>query len=89
MSLCFTNINKIISDYGKNKFDTGSSIVQVILLTCRINKLKEHIFIYKKDFHGRFGLLNLIFKRRKLLKYIKLNDFSGYTVLIKKLKLRN
>ncbi len=89
MSLFFLNINEIISNYGNHKNDTGSSSVQVVLLTYRINKLRKHISMYKKDFHGRIGLLNLIFKRRKILKYIKLNNFYKYMKLVKKLKLRN
>ncbi len=81
--------NKIISDLQSNINDTGSHKVQVIFLTYRILKLQKHISVYKKDFHSKRGLLKLVFKRRRILKYIKLHNINQYFFLTKKLKLRN
>ena len=68
--------------------DTGSTEVQVALLTKKINELSEHFKIHKKDHHSRRGLLGMINNRRKLLKYLKGKNEEGYQELIKKLGLR-
>ncbi len=81
-------LKKIINNYKKNKNNVGSIKFQILLLSLRINNLKKHISIFKKDFHNRLGLLKLIFRRRKLLKYIKLNNLCEYNFIIKILKLR-
>ena len=85
------NVNEkkeIVKDFGKNNTDTGSTEVQVALLTKKINELSEHFKIHKKDHHSRRGLLGMINNRRKLLKYLKGKNEEGYKELIKKLGLR-
>ena len=85
------NVNEkkeIVKDFGKNNTDTGSTEVQVALLTKKINELSEHFKIHKKDHHSRRGLLGMINNRRKLLKYLKGKNEEGYQILIKKLGLR-
>ena len=85
------NVNEkkeIVKDFGKNNTDTGSTEVQVALLTKKINELSEHFKVHKKDHHSRRGLLGMINNRRKLLKYLKGKNEEGYLSLIKKLGLR-
>ena len=85
------NVNEkkeIVKDFGTNITDTGSTEVQVALLTKKINELSEHFKIHKKDHHSRRGLLGMINNRRKLLKYLKGKNEEGYQTLIKKLGLR-
>ena len=85
------NVNEkkeIIKDFGKNNTDSGSTEVQVALLTKKINQLSEHFKTHKKDHHSRRGLLGMINNRRKLLKYLKGKNEEGYQELIKKLGLR-
>ena len=79
---------EIVKEFGKNNIDTGSTAVQVALLTKKINELSEHFKIHKKDHHSRRGLLGMINNRRKLLKYLKGKNEEGYQELIKKLGLR-
>ena len=78
----------IVKGFGKNDTDSGSTEVQVALLTKKINELSEHFKIHKKDHHSRRGLLGMINNRRKLLKYLKGKNEEGYQELIKKLGLR-
>ena len=80
--------NEIVKEYGKDANDTGSSEVQVALLTERINHLTEHFKTHKKDFAGRRGLLRLVGQRRNLLGYIRACDVERYRSLIKRLGLR-
>ena len=79
---------EIVKEFGKNNIDTGSTAVQVALLTKKINELSEHFKIHKKDHHSRRGLIGMINNRRKLLKYLKGKNEEGYQELIKKLGLR-
>lgn len=79
---------EIIQKYGRDKSDTGSSEVQVALLTARIIELTEHFKVHKKDHHGRRGLLKLVSKRRRLLNYLKNNAEERYRNLIAELGLR-
>ena len=79
---------KILTDYKTHGSDTGSSQVQVALLTQRINELTEHFKIHKKDNNSRRGLLVLVSRRRKLLDYLKRRDINEYHEIIKKLGLR-
>ena len=79
---------EIVKDFGKNDKNTGSTEVQVALLTKKINYLSEHFKIHKKDHHSRRGLLGMINNRRKLLKYLKGKNEEEYQSLIKKLGLR-
>ena len=79
---------KIVGDYKTHGSDTGSSQVQVALLTQRINELTEHIKVHKKDNHSRRGLLTMVSRRRKLLDYLKRRDIDQYHQIIEKLGLR-
>ena len=78
----------IIAEYGKFEGDTGSTEVQVAILTARINELTEHLKANHKDHHSRRGLLKMVGKRRSLLDYLKAKDIEGYRALIKKLGIR-
>ncbi len=79
---------EIVSKYGKDGSDTGSTRVQIALLTARINELSEHLKVNKKDHHGRRGLLVMVGKRKRLLSYLEKTDFDGYKALIADLGLR-
>ena len=79
---------QIIEEYGKNPNDTGSTEVQVALLTWRINDLTGHFKEHKKDHHSRQGLIRMVNSRRKLLDYLKKKDVERYRELIKRLGLR-
>ena len=78
----------IIAEYGKNPQDTGSTQVQVAILTARINELTEHLKVHKKDHHSRRGLLMMVGQRRGLLEYLKKTDITEDRALIEKLGLR-
>jgi len=80
--------SKIIESYRLHDGDTGSTDVQVALLTERINELTEHFKIHKKDHHGRRGLLKMVGRRRRLLDYLKRKDPARYQKLIESLGLR-
>jgi small subunit ribosomal protein S15 len=79
---------KIVTEYKTHDGDTGSSQVQIALLTQRINELTEHFKIHKKDNHSRRGLLKMVSRRRKLLDYLKRGNIGEYHNIIKKLGLR-
>ncbi|HEX2101879.1 MAG TPA: 30S ribosomal protein S15 [Candidatus Synoicihabitans sp.] len=79
---------EIISEFKIHDKDTGSSEVQIALLTARINHLTEHLRVHRKDFHSRRGLLQMASRRRKLLDYVKRHDLAKYQDLLKKLNLR-
>lgn len=79
---------KIIGEYQKHETDTGSTEVQVALLTREINDLTEHMKVHKKDHHSRRGLLMKVGQRRRLLNYLKKEDVESYRTLIKRLGLR-
>jgi len=78
----------IISDYRIHDSDTGSPEVQVALLTERINQLTEHFKTHAKDHHSRRGLLKLVGQRRRLLDYLKRQDFERYRSTIERLGIR-
>tara|TARA_B100001964_G_scaffold207010_1_gene238561 strand:+ start:303 stop:572 length:270 start_codon:yes stop_codon:yes gene_type:complete len=78
----------IIEDYKLSDQDTGSSQVQIALLSEKINSLVSHFDVHKKDHHSRQGLLKMVNKRRKLLLYLKEKNQSQYQSLISKLGLR-
>ena len=80
--------DKIITEFQKKKNDTGSSEVQIALLTKRISSLTEHFKQNKKDNHSRVGMIKLISRRKKLSSYLKKKDFKKYEEIIKKLNLR-
>ncbi|MDX9888933.1 MAG: 30S ribosomal protein S15 [Anaerovoracaceae bacterium] len=79
---------EIIKDYQLKEGDTGSSEVQIAVLTFRINDLNEHLKIHVKDHHSRRGLLKMVGQRRNLLNYLKGKDVEGYRELIARLGLR-
>lgn len=78
----------IVNDYRTHCSDTGSSQVQIALLTQRINELTEHFKVHKKDNHSRRGLLKMVSRRRKLLDYLKSQNIDQYHEIIQKLGLR-
>ncbi len=78
----------IVAEYGKNEDDTGSTEVQVALLTAKIQTLSEHLRSNKKDHHGRRGLLVMVGRRKRLLSYLEKTDYEGYKALIGRLGLR-
>ncbi|MGP3777434.1 30S ribosomal protein S15 [Halanaerobium saccharolyticum] len=78
----------IIKEYQLEEGDTGSTEVQVALLTARIAELTEHLKDHKNDHHSRRGLLKMVGKRRKLLRYLQNNDVLRYRELISKLGIR-
>ena len=79
---------EIISTYRRDDKDTGSSEVQIALLTERINELTAHLKIHTHDNHSRRGLLNMVGKRRNLLNYLAKNDVERYRSIVEKLGLR-
>lgn len=79
---------KIIKDFAKNEKDTGSTEVQIAILTKEINVLTEHLKEHSHDYHSRRGLLKKVGQRRSLLNYLAKNDINGYREVIKKLGLR-
>lgn len=78
-----------VRKYGLHDRDTGSTRVQIALLTERINSLTGHFRVHAKDFHGQRGLLKLVSKRRRLLEYLKRTDLEKYRQLIDELGLRH
>ena len=79
---------EIVSKFGQNAQDTGSTRVQIALLTQRINDLTAHLREHRKDHHSRRGLLMLVGQRRRFLRYLERNDLEGYRALIRELGLR-
>jgi len=88
MALNKDQIKKIVDEFQVKEGDTGSSEVQVALLTEEINILIEHLKIHKHDHHSRRGLLMKVGKRRSLLNYLKGKSLDRYADLIKRLNLR-
>ena len=78
----------IIEENRSHEKDTGSSEVQIALLSARISHLTEHLKTHRKDFHSRRGLLMMAARRRKLLDYLKRTDLKRYQAIIEKLDLR-
>ena len=78
----------LVADYQLSANDTGSTEVQVALLTEEINHLTGHFKIHKKDHHSRRGLLHMVSQRRRLLDYLKKTDLQRYQTLITRLNLR-
>ncbi len=79
---------EVIDKHQLSKEDTGSTNVQIALLTKKIDSLSDHFKVHKKDNHSRRGLLMMVNKRRKLLDYLKSKDLSSYKQLISNLGLR-
>ena len=82
------NKEEIIEEHRKHEGDTGSPEVQVAVLTRHITHLTEHLREHKHDYHSRRGLLKMVGKRRRLLKYLQKKDVERYRTLIAKLGLR-
>ena len=89
MSLSKSSTSDIIKKYGSNDKDTGSTAVQIALLSKRIEDLQKHFKDHNKDNHSRTGLLQIVSDRKKLLSYLKKKDPSSYEKIIKDLKLRD
>ena len=77
-----------VAKYRLHETDSGSTRVQVALLTERINYLTDHFRDHKKDHHGRRGLLKMVGRRRRLLNYLKRTDVDGYRQIVQELGLR-
>ena len=78
----------VIEEFKLSDNDTGSPEVQIALLTNRIQHLTEHVKVHKKDHHTRRGLLKLVGKRKRLLRYLRENDFERYRTVIQSLGIR-
>jgi ribosomal protein S15, bacterial/organelle len=87
-SLTAAQKSDIVKNFQRSEKDTGSTEVQVALLTARIEHLTNHFATHKQDHHSRQGLLRLVSQRRKLLDYLKRTDVSRYQALIERLGLR-
>ena len=81
-------IEEYIKKFGKNTNDTGSPEIQVAIWTLRIRELTEHVKIHKKDNHTRRGLVQLVSKRKKMLKYLVKTNPKSYVKLIEELSIR-
>jgi len=79
---------KLVEKFRLSGNDTGSSEVQVALLSANIQALTEHLKVHKKDLHSRRGLIRMVSRRRKLLDYLKRKDLNNYQALIKELGIR-
>ena len=88
MSLKNEQIKDIVKQFGKDDKDTGSSEVQIALLTEKIEVLSKHVKEFKKDKHSSVGLLKAVNKRKKLLDYLKRNKLDSYKNVISKLNIR-
>lgn len=88
MTMTAERKRELAAKFGSGERDTGSTKVQVALLTERINHLTEHLREQTKDHHSRRGLLMLVGRRRRFLDYLQRTDLEGYRALIKELGLR-
>jgi small subunit ribosomal protein S15 len=88
MQLTKADKEKIVTEYGANEKDWGSTAVQIALLTGRIQHLTEHFKTHKADHNSRRGLMKLVGQRRRLLNYLNRTDLEGYRALIEKLSIR-
>ena len=88
MALSNEKKQEIINKYARDAKDTGSTEVQIAILTNEINNLTEHLKEHKHDYHSKRGLLMKVGRRKKLLDYLKKNDVVSYREVIKKLNLR-
>ena len=89
MSVTSEKKRELVGKFGRSEDDTGSAEVQVALLTERINDLTEHLRTHTKDHHSRRGLLMLVGKRRRLLRYLERSDVERYRSLVAELGLRH
>ncbi|MFO7586455.1 MAG: 30S ribosomal protein S15 [Gemmatimonadota bacterium] len=88
MTLGTEEKQSIVAKFGRHGNDCGSAAVQVAGLTARIDHLTEHFRTHPKDHHGRRGLLKMVGRRRRLLEYLRRNDFEQYRTVIRELGLR-
>lgn len=88
MPLTAEQKSEVVQTFGRDATDTGSTAVQVALLTKRIEELSQHLQTHKKDHHGRRGLLMMVGKRKRLLSYLEKTDYEAYKDLIGRLGLR-
>jgi small subunit ribosomal protein S15 len=88
MTLTAERKRELVERFGKSAEDTGSTEVQIALLTERINHLTEHLRTHRKDHHSRRGLLMLVGKRRRFLNYLQSTNLDRYRELIRELGLR-
>ncbi|HZJ09549.1 MAG TPA: 30S ribosomal protein S15 [Trueperaceae bacterium] len=88
MPLTAEQKTEVVGDYGQNGADTGSTAVQIALLTKRVEELSGHLRTHTKDHHSRRGLLMMVGKRKRLLTYLERTDYEGYKELIGRLGLR-
>ena len=88
MALSTEEKSKVIEQYQQGSSDTGSSEIQIALLSKRIEFLSEHFSVHKKDHHSRHGLLKMVNTRRKLLDYLKKKNIDRYQTIISSLGLR-
>ena len=88
MALAREAKEKIVTDFRSHQTDTGSTPVQIALLSQRINELTEHFKTHKKDNHSRRGLLKMVSQRRSLLDYLKQTDIQRYHEVVGRLGLR-
>ncbi len=88
MTLDKESKQKLMQEFSRHNKDTGSPEVQIALLTTRINQLTEHLKAHKHDESSRRGLLKLVGRRRRLLAYLRRNDYNRYTALTDRLNIR-
>ncbi len=88
MALAAEHQRQVVTDFATHEGDTGSPEVQVALLTARIKELSDHLKDHKHDHHSRRGLIMMVGKRNRLLRYLSRTDRSRYTALIQRLGLR-
>ena len=88
MTITAQRKRELVSRFGRSESDTGATEVQVALLTERINYLTEHLRAHSKDHHSRRGLLKMVGRRRRLLRYLQHSDLDGYRALVRELGLR-
>ena len=88
MSITKESKKNLISEFSKNSKDTGSTSIQIAVISERIKNLTEHFKTHKKDNHSRRGLLKLVSQRRKILDYVKSKDENRYKTLIEQLGIR-
>ena len=88
MALLKEEKEAVMSDFRMHQTDTGSSEVQIAILSARITYLTEHFRMHKKDHHSRRGLRKLVGRRRRLLDYVKRHDFARYRDVIARLGIR-
>ena len=88
MSLLKEEKEAVMNDFRMHQTDTGSSEVQIAILSARITYLTEHFRTHKKDHHSRRGLRKLVGRRRRLLDYVKKHDFTRYQDVITRLGIR-